>query len=93
MILLICLMDLILFLIFKIILNTSLKKDETIADNPPVQIYVDKIKNRIVFKVKTGFKLELLTKKNNAIIRKFKKDIDKNKGGGVLPRLKTAELL
>ena len=54
-------MDLILFLIYKIILNTSSKKHETIADNPPVQIYVNKIKNRIVFKIKTGYKLQLLT--------------------------------
>ena len=38
-----------------------IKKHETIADNPPVQIYVNKIKNRIVFKIKTGYKLELLT--------------------------------
>ena len=38
-----------------------IKKHETIADNPPVQIYVNKIKNRIVFKIKTGYKLELLS--------------------------------
>ena len=38
-----------------------IKKHETIADNPPVQIYVNKIKHRIVFKIKTGYKLELLT--------------------------------
>ena len=29
-----------------------IKKHETIADNPPVKIYVNKIKNRIVFKIK-----------------------------------------
>ena len=29
-----------------------IKKHETIADNPPVQIYVNKIKNRIVFKIR-----------------------------------------
>ena len=51
----ICLMDHILFQTFNIILN------ETIADIPPVQIYVNKIKNRIVFKIKTGYKLELLS--------------------------------
>ena len=38
-----------------------IKKHETIADNPPAQIYVNKTKNRIVFKIKTGCKLELLT--------------------------------
>ena len=39
-----------------------IKKHETLVDNPPVQIYINKIKNRIVFKVKTGYKLELLSK-------------------------------
>ena len=39
-----------------------IKKHQTIADNPPVQIYMNKIKSRIVFKIKTGYKLELLTK-------------------------------
>ena len=29
-------------------------KHETLAENPPLQIYPNKIKNRIVFKVKTG---------------------------------------
>ena len=45
----------ILFQTFKIILNTSLKKHETITDNPPVQIYANKIK--------TGYKLELISPK------------------------------
>ena len=38
-----------------------IKKHETLTENPPVQIYPDKIKNRIVFKIKTGYKVELLT--------------------------------
>ena len=29
------------------------QKHETITDNPPVQIYVNKINNRIFFKIKT----------------------------------------
>ena len=38
-------------------------KHETITDtdNPPVQIDVNKIKNRIVFQIKTGYKLEFLS--------------------------------
>ena len=39
-----------------------IKKHETITDNPPVQIYMNKIKNRIAFKIKAGYKLEFLTK-------------------------------
>ena len=37
-----------------------IKKHETLAENPPIKIYPNKIKNRIVFKIKTGYKLELL---------------------------------
>ena len=31
------------------------------TENPPIQIYPNKIQKRIVFKIKTGYKLELLT--------------------------------
>ena len=55
------LMVLLLLQIIKIILNLSLKNTETLTENPPVQIYPNIIKNRIVFKIKTGYKLELLT--------------------------------
>ena len=37
-----------------------IKKHETITDNTPLLIYVNKIKNRIIFKIKSGYKLELL---------------------------------
>ena len=37
-------------------------KHETIADNSPIQIYINKTKNRVVFKIKTGYKFELLSK-------------------------------
>ena len=39
-----------------------IKKHETITGNTPVLIYVNKIKNRIIFKIKSGYKLELLSK-------------------------------
>ena len=38
-----------------------LKKHETVADNPSIMIYVNKIENRITFKLKTGYYLELNT--------------------------------
>ena len=31
-----------------------IKQHETLTENPPIQIYPNKIKNRIVFKIKTG---------------------------------------
>ena len=30
-------------------------------DNPSIRLYVNKIENRITFKIKTGYYLELLT--------------------------------
>ena len=70
----------------------SIKKHETIADNPPVQIYVNKIKNRIVFKIKTSYKLELLTEETMQLLGSSKKVIEKNKDGEIVPRLETVEV-
>ena len=52
-----------------------IKKHETIVDNPPVQIYffVNKIKNRIAFKIKTGYKLKLLTEETMQLLESSKK--------------------
>ena len=83
-------MDLIVFLIFKINFEYIIKKHETIVDNPPVQIYVNKIKNRIIFQIKTGCKLELLTKKTMQLLGSSKKDTDQNKNGEIVLRLETA---
>ena len=70
-----------------------IKKCETIADNAPVQIYVNKIKNKIAFKIKTGHKLELLTEEAMQLLGSSNKDIDKNKDGEIVPRLETVEVV
>ena len=36
-----------------------IKKHEKEADNPPIRIHVNKIENRITFKIKTGYYFEL----------------------------------
>ena len=38
-----------------------LKKQGENIDNPSVKIYVNKIENRITFRIKNGYSLELLT--------------------------------
>ena len=70
-----------------------IKKHETIEDNPPVQNYVNKIKNRISFEIKTGYKLELLTKETMQLLGSSKKVIDQNKDGELVPRLETVEVV
>ena len=65
-----------------------IKKHETIADDSPVQIYVNKIKNRIVFKIKTGYKIELLTEKMQ-LLGSSKKVIENNKDSETRKTIKT----
>ena len=56
-----------------------IKKHETLTENPPVQIYPNKIKNRIVFKIKTGYKLELLSSETMKLLGSTKKMLIKIK--------------
>ena len=55
------LMDYVLYQIFKIALNTSLKKHERVADKSSIKINVNKTENIITFKIKTGYYPEILT--------------------------------
>ena len=56
-----------------------IKKHGNLAENPPVQIYPNKIKTRIVFKVKTGCKLELLSLETMNLLGSTKKMLIKVK--------------
>ena len=50
-----------------------IEKHETLTENPPIQIYLNKIKNKIDFKIKTGYKLELLTPETMRLLGSTKK--------------------
>ena len=41
-----------------------------------MEIYVNKIKNKIVFKIKTGYNLELLSSETMKLLGSTKKDVD-----------------
>ena len=62
------------------------------TENRPVRIYPNKIKNRIFFKIKTGYKLELLTPETVKLLGTTKKDVDKDKDGEIVPKLKSVEV-
>ena len=70
-----------------------IKKHETLAENPPIQIYPNKIKHRIVFKIKTGHKLELLSPETMKLLGSTKKDVDKDKDGEDVPKLESVEVV
>ena len=62
------------------------------TENLPVQIYPNRIKNKIAFKRKTGYKLELLTPQTMRLLASTKKDIGKDKDGEIAPKLESVEV-
>ena len=56
-----------------------IKKQETIGENAPILIYANTINNRIVSKIKSGYKLELLSKETMKLLGSTKDIIDSDK--------------
>ena len=70
-----------------------IKKHETIANVSPVLIYVNKINNRIVFKIKSGYKLELLSKETMRLLGSSADTIDGDKNSELVPKLESVYLV
>ena len=70
-----------------------IKKHETLSEDPPVQIYPNKIKNRSFFEIKTGYKPELLNPETRKLLKSTKKYIDKDKNGEKIPKLESVKVV
>ena len=70
-----------------------IKKHETLTENPSIQIYPNKIKNRIVFKIKTGYKLELLTPETMKVLGSTNNIVDKGKNRQKVPKVESVEVV
>ena len=53
-----------------------IQKHETIGENAPILIYANTINNRIVFKINSRYKLELLSKETTKLLGSAKDTID-----------------
>ena len=73
-------------------LEYIIKKHETIIDTAPILIYANNITNRIVFKIKTGYKLELLSEETMKLLESMK-NIDADKNSENVPRLENVEVV
>ena len=60
---------------------------------PSIRIYVNKIENRITFKIKTGYYLEVLTPETMKLLRSTESKITKDKNGKNVPHLEIAEVV
>ena len=70
-----------------------LKKHSESVDNPSIRIYVNKIENRITFKMKSGYYLELLTTETMKLLGSNENKITKDKNGENVPHLEVVELV
>ena len=70
-----------------------IKKHEAIGENAPILIYANTINNRIVFKIKSGYKLELLSKETMKLLGSIKDIIDSDKNSDNVPRLENVEVI
>ena len=61
-----------------------LKKHSESVDNPSIRMYVNRIENRITFKIKNGYYLELLTPETMKLLGSTEIKITKDKNGEIV---------
>ena len=69
------------------------KKHGEKIDNPSIRIFVNKIENRITFKIKTGHYHELLTPETMQLLESTKSKITKDANGENVPHLEITEVV
>ena len=70
-----------------------LKKHGENTHNPSVKIYVNKIENRITFRIKDGYSLELLTPETTKVLGSIENKRTKEKNGENVPHLDITEVV
>ena len=74
-------------------LEYILEKHGEDIDEPSVQIYVNKIENRITFKIKNEYSLELLTPDTMKLLGSTENEISADKNGGNIPHLEITKVV
>ena len=70
-----------------------LKKHGEDIDKPSVQIYVNKIENRVTSKIKNGYSLERLTPEKMTLLGSTKNKINKDKNGENVSHLEITKMV
>ena len=70
-----------------------LKKRGESVDNPSIRMYINRIENRITFKIKNGYYLELLTPETMKLLGSTESKITKDKNSENVPHLEIVELV
>ena len=70
-----------------------LKKHGEKTVKPAMRIYIDKMENRVTFKIKSGYYLELLTPETMKLLGSTKNKVTKDKNGENVPYLEITEVV
>ena len=70
-----------------------IKKSDAVTTIPPIHVYINRIHNRLLFKIKYGCKLELQTNETMKLFGSTKKLIDKTKNRENVPSLEVVEVV
>ena len=70
-----------------------IKKHEAIGENAPILIYANTLNNRIVFKINSGYKLELLSKETIKLLGSTSSIIGSDKNSENVPKLENVEVV
>ena len=60
---------------------------------PPIHAYINRVNNRLAFKIKDGYKLELQTTETVTLFARTKNLINKTKNGENVPSLEVVEVV
>ena len=69
------------------------KKRKTLTRILPIHVYINRINDRLVLKIKHGYKLELQTPETMKLFGNTKKSIDKTKKGEKVPSIEIFEVV
>ena len=69
------------------------KHRNTSVDNPSIRMYINRIENRITFKIKNGYYLEILTLETMKLLGSTERKITEDKNGENVPHLEVVELV
>ena len=74
-------------------MSVFLKKHSQSVDDPPIEIFVSKNENRITFKIKNEYYLELLTPETMKLLVSTESKITGEKNGENVPHIEVVELV
>ena len=77
--------------IFKIYFEYNIKKYQTVIDNPSIRIPLNKMDDKTIFRINTGYCLELLTPETINLLGSTKSKMTKDKNAENVPHLEITE--